>query len=92
MATIQFPCPLAVHSTLSFSAKPDKEKYIHAVADMLASLGFNEIISNSLTKSADYKELPVFPEENLVRLLNPLKPILTASGRICCSGDWRHFI
>jgi phenylalanyl-tRNA synthetase beta chain len=64
--------PDSVHSTISYSQKPDKEKYTHSVADMLSSLGFNEIISNSLTKSSYYKNSRSFPEENLVELLNPL--------------------
>lgn len=64
--------PDSVHSTLSYSPKPDKEKYLHTVADMLTSLGFNEIISNSLTRSAYYNNLPPYPEEKLVRIINPL--------------------
>jgi phenylalanyl-tRNA synthetase beta chain len=64
--------PDSVHSVLSWSEKPDKEKYTHAVADMLSGMGFNEIISNSLTKSLYYKDMESFPEKNLIRLLNPL--------------------
>jgi len=64
--------PDFVHSTLSYSDKPDKEKYEHTIADMLTSLGFNEIISNSLTRASYYVNLPGFPEEKLVRILNPL--------------------
>jgi phenylalanyl-tRNA synthetase beta chain len=64
--------PDAVHSIISYSEKPDKEKYTHSVADMLSNLGFNEIISNSLTKSIYYNGLTSFPEKRLVRLLNPL--------------------
>jgi phenylalanyl-tRNA synthetase beta chain len=66
------PVPDSIHSTISYSRKPDKEKYTHSVADMLSSLGFNEIISNSLTKSSYYKNSRSFPEENLIGLLNPL--------------------
>lgn len=66
------PVPESVHSTISFTEKPDREKYTHAVADMLASLGFNEIISNSLTNSDYYSGMPAFPKEKLVSILNPL--------------------
>jgi phenylalanyl-tRNA synthetase beta chain len=66
------PTPESVHSTLSYSEKPDREKYTHTVADMLASMGFNEIISNSLSRSDWYRELPEFPEESLVEIINPL--------------------
>ena len=64
--------PHSVRSSLSYSVKPDKEKYEHAVADMLSSLGFNEIISNSLTRSSYYDDLNEFHAKNLVRLINPL--------------------
>lgn len=64
--------PKTVHSTLSWTSKPDKEKYENTIAGMLTNLGFNEIISNSLTSSSYYKTLREFPEENLVKILNPL--------------------
>ncbi|TVR72599.1 MAG: phenylalanine--tRNA ligase subunit beta [Marinilabiliales bacterium] len=66
------PVPLTVHSTLSYSEKPDREKYLHTVAGLLSSLGFNEIMCNSLTRSSYYKELQAFPEKHLVKILNPL--------------------
>jgi phenylalanyl-tRNA synthetase beta chain len=66
------PSPDSVHSTISYTEKPDRERYSHAVADMLASLGFNEIITNSLTRSSWYTESPSFPEQKLVKILNPL--------------------
>jgi phenylalanyl-tRNA synthetase beta chain len=68
----KIPTPLSVHSTISFSEKPDRENYLHYAADMLSALGFNEIISNSLTRSAWYNDLPEFPAENLVNIINPL--------------------
>ncbi len=66
------PVPHTVHSTLSYSEKPDREKYVHTVAGLLSSLGFNEIICNSLTKSSYYSELKTFPAKQLVKILNPL--------------------
>ncbi len=66
------PAPESVHSTISYSEKPDREKYSHAVADMLTSLGFNEIIANSLTRSSWYTESPSFSEQKLVKIINPL--------------------
>lgn len=78
--------PDAVHSVISYSEKPDKEKYTHSVADMLSNLGFNEIISNSLTKSTYYKDLNSFPENQLVRLLNPLSADLDSMRQCLLFG------
>lgn len=64
--------PESVHSTLPYSEKPNREKYTHVVSEMLTSLGFNEIISNSLTKTSYYKELQDFPFAKLVKIINPL--------------------
>jgi phenylalanyl-tRNA synthetase beta chain len=72
------PAPETVHSTLSYSEKPDREKYTNVVADMLTSLGFNEIISNSLTRSTWYRELPELPEKKLVEIINPLSTDLNS--------------
>ncbi|MCO4291728.1 phenylalanine--tRNA ligase subunit beta [Solitalea sp. MAHUQ-68] len=64
--------PTVLNSSLSFAVKPDREKLQHAVADFFTSNGFNEIMSNSLTKSA-YSHLTttINPDEN-VAMLNPL--------------------
>ncbi len=64
--------PEAVHSTLVYSPKPDDHKVKNIAAAMLASLGFNEIMCNSLTKPDFYKDLQKYPQENVVALFNPL--------------------
>jgi len=64
--------PKVVHSTLSCSEKPDRERYENTIADMLTSMGFNEVIANSLTKSSYYGSLSPFHADNLVRIINPL--------------------
>ena len=78
--------PETVSSNLAYSEKPDKEKYTHAVADMLANLGFNEIMSNSLTRSAYYNGLSVFPEEKLVHIINPLSADLESMRQTLLFG------
>jgi len=55
-------------STLSYRQKPDKEKITNILSDLLVANGFNEMMSNSLTKASYYKET----SENLVKMLNPL--------------------
>lgn len=56
-----------IKASLNTSAKPDKEVIQNLVADTLIANGFNEILSNSLTKLA-YAD----NEETVVKILNPL--------------------
>lgn len=64
--------PLHVNSSLSYQPKPDVPKLTNMVADMLSAGGFNETMSNSLTKASYYEGLAAYPAENCVRILNPL--------------------
>lgn len=64
--------PLQVRSTLSFEPRPEKDKIVNTASDLLSSNGFNEIMSNSLTKAAYYQGLTAYPEEKSVRIINPL--------------------
>ena len=59
-------------STISAIPKPDKEKIRNKVSDLLTSQGFFEIMCNSLTSYDYYKDNHDFPEQNAVKLLNPL--------------------
>ncbi len=60
-----------LQSTLSYSSKPDKEKVINLVSEMLTGKGFYEIKSNSLTRTTYYDEEDQ-PDPTAVRLFNPL--------------------
>lgn len=62
----------SVHSTLSYIDKPDREKVVNTIADWLSSNGFNEIMTNSLTKSQYYGTLETYKPENIVKILNPI--------------------
>jgi phenylalanyl-tRNA synthetase beta chain len=64
--------PQAVHSTLSYAPRPDKNKLINIAADHLAATGYTEIMSNSLTKAAYYDGLNACKAENCVKIMNPL--------------------
>ena len=64
--------PQAVHSTLSYAPKPDKNKLINIAADHLAANDYTEIMSNSLTKASYYEGLTSYKAENSVRIMNPL--------------------
>jgi phenylalanyl-tRNA synthetase beta chain len=61
-----------LHSTLSFTQKPDREKAANVAADFLSSCGFNEIMSNSLTKMSYYQASEYFKADRCVNILNPL--------------------
>lgn len=60
--------PDVLKSSLSYRTKPEKEKVTNIISDLLVSNGFNEMLSNSLTKSDYYKETT----DSLVRIKNPL--------------------
>src|SRR5690606_14631718 len=60
--------PNVLTSSLSYRTKPDKEQVTNLISDTLIAKGFNEILSNSLTKSTYYKETA----ERLVKVKNPL--------------------
>jgi phenylalanyl-tRNA synthetase beta chain len=59
-------------STLSYSSKPDSYKLQNIVSEQLTGTGFNEILNNSLTKSAYYTNLVSFPAANSVKIINAL--------------------
>ncbi len=64
--------PTQVNSSLQYSVKPNPTKIRNLIAEMLTAQGFNEIWSNSLTKTAYYEENTVHPIGNTVKLFNPL--------------------
>jgi phenylalanyl-tRNA synthetase beta chain len=64
--------PNKVNSTLSFFEKPNKERVINTISDMLSGAGFTEIISNSLNPASWYRESSDFNNDSLVMLANPL--------------------
>ncbi|HPF02190.1 MAG TPA: phenylalanine--tRNA ligase subunit beta [Bacteroidales bacterium] len=60
-----------VNSTLFYTEKPDREKLVNIVSDMLTAGGFSEIMCNSLNPASFY-ENEDFEPDRLVRLANPL--------------------
>ncbi|MBN2631929.1 MAG: phenylalanine--tRNA ligase subunit beta [Bacteroidales bacterium] len=66
-----------VNSTLFYTEKPDREKLVNIIADMLTSAGFSEIMCNSLNPASFY-ENEDFETDKLVRLANPLSSDLNA--------------
>jgi len=66
-----------VNSTLTYQEKPDTEKVVNIISDMLSTSGFAEIMCNSLNPSAFY-ESDDFNRNELVILANPLSSDLNA--------------
>jgi len=66
-----------VNSTLYSPDKPDKEKVINIISDMLTANGYCEIMCNSLNPSTFY-ENGDFNRDQLVMLANPLSSDLNA--------------
>lgn len=67
-----------VHSSLSYQPKPDEEALRNRISDMLTGTGFNEAMSNSITKADYFEQFESFNAEESVMLLNPLSNDLNA--------------
>ena len=76
----------AVKSTIQHSEFPDKMKLQNLLSEMLTGNGFNEIMSNSLTKASYYDELESFKSENTVQLYNPLSSDLNGMRQTLIFG------
>jgi phenylalanyl-tRNA synthetase beta chain len=59
--------PTQIRASLNTSVRPDKDAVQSLLSDLLTANGFNEILSNSLTKSAYSSDL-----DKAVKILNPL--------------------
>jgi phenylalanyl-tRNA synthetase beta chain len=77
----------SVRSTLSYSEKPDRSEVVNTISDFLSSNGFNEMMTNSLTKSAHYDGLETYKPENLVFMLNPLSQDLNCMRQTLLFGS-----
>jgi phenylalanyl-tRNA synthetase beta chain len=61
-------------------------KMQNLISEMLTAQGFNEIMSNSLTKASYYEKLQSFKEENTVKLFNPLSSDLNGMRQTLLFG------
>ena len=59
--------PTQIRASLNNSIRPEKDDVQNSISDLLSANGFNEILSNSLTKSAYSDNL-----HEAVKILNPL--------------------
>ena len=61
-----------MHSMLSYTEKPDREKVAVNMAELLSGNGFAEIMCNSLVPAAWFETTADFDLPSMVRLANPL--------------------
>ena len=61
-----------MHTMLSHTDKPDREKMAASLSEMLSANGFVEIMCNSLSPAAWFETTGDFEVKDLVRLANPL--------------------
>ncbi len=81
-----------VNSTLSYADKPDKEKIVNIISDLLSANGFAEIMCNSLNPSAWYEQSGDFDKEQTVLLANPLSSDLNAMRQSLLYGGLSSII
>ena len=82
---------IEVSDSLKLSLSPKGEadrsnKLQNLISEQLVGCGFNEILNNSLTKSALYENLNKFAADKLVMLLNPLSSDLNAMRQTLLFG------
>jgi phenylalanyl-tRNA synthetase beta chain len=81
-----------VNSTLSYSEKPDKEKIVNIISDLLSANGFAEIMCNSLNPASWYEQNSDFDKEKLVMLANPLSSDLNVMRQSLLYGGLSSII
>ncbi len=75
-----------LNSSIHYRSRPDNEEMVNLVSDHLTDNGFNEIMSNSLTKADYYAKLSSFPKKKLVPMLNPLSTDLNVMRQTILFG------
>ncbi len=79
--------PSQLKSSLVIKGDEDQKHKLHnLVAEQLVGAGFTEIMNNSLTKAAYYEGLNSFPEQLLVRIMNPLSSDLNVMRQTLLFG------
>lgn len=73
-------------SNLSYSQKPNSHQLQNKISNQLTANGFNEILNNSLTKAAYYTDSTIYPEQNCVKLMNPLSNDLSVMRQTLLFG------
>ena len=76
-----------VKSNLSYQTSTDRSyKLQNLISEQLCGCGFNEILNNSLTRSAYYDNLSTYPVSHCVMLMNPLSADLNCMRQTLLFG------
>ena len=76
-----------VKSNLSYKTATDRGYQLqNQISEQLCGSGFNEIMNNSLTRSAYYDELTTYPVSHCVMLMNPLSADLNGMRQTLLFG------
>lgn len=76
-----------VKSNLSYQTPTDRSYDLqNKISEQLCGAGFNEIMNNSLTRSAYYDDLSTYPVARCVRLMNPLSADLNVMRQTLLFG------
>ena len=76
-----------VQSNLSYQTPTDHSyKMQNLISEQLCGCGFNEILNNSLTRSAYYDKLTTYPADHCVMLMNPLSADLNCMRQTLLFG------
>ncbi len=79
--------PTALHSSLITPERlDDVHRLENIVSEQLVGCGFNEILNNSLSKAAYYKELNAYTEATTVKIVNPLSSDLSVMRQTLLFG------
>ena len=77
----------SVRSALSSQTFEDRDNALrNLISEQLCAEGFNEILNNSLTAESYYNELPGYPADHCVKLLNPLSNDLSVMRQTLLFG------
>ena len=79
--------PTQLKGSLVIKGEEDRKHKLHnLVGEQLVGEGFNEILNNSLTKGAYYENHNAWPQENCVKIMNPLSSDLSVMRQTLLFG------
>lgn len=79
--------PTQLKGSLVIKGEEDRKHKLHnLVGEQLVGEGFNEILNNSLTRGAYYENHNAWPQENCVRIMNPLSSDLNVMRQTLLFG------
>lgn len=77
----------SLKSNLSYQTPTDRSYQLqNIISDQLTGCGFNEILNNSLTRSAYYDDMITYPVAHTVMLMNPLSADLNGMRQTLLFG------